>query len=155
VTSDLTSSVRLALARVVVERGRQARLAIRGGSMLPLLREPMTIGVEALRHPARVGDVLVFRAGDVYVAHRVLRRCVGSYVTSGDAVPDVVEHVDSGDVLGRVTAVWSDASPGAPRIDTLFHQLRGALYARARPARLALRRVIGRAMRLCRPKGIS
>jgi Peptidase S24-like len=153
VTPDLASGVRLALARVVVERGRQAKLAIRGVSMLPLLREPMTIGVEALRRPARVGDVLVFRAGDAYVAHRVLRRSGGSYVTSGDAVPDVVEHVDSGDVLGRVTAVWSDAYPGAARIDTPFHHLRGVLYARARPARLVLRRVIGRALRLFRLKG--
>ena len=105
------------------------------------------------RCPARVGDVLVFRAADAYVAHRVLRRFDGSYVTSGDAFPEVVEHVDSGDVLGRVTAVLSDASPGAVRIDTPFHQLRGVLYARARPARLALRRAIARTKRLCRPKG--
>jgi hypothetical protein len=153
VTPDLASGVRLELARVVVERGRQAKLAIRGVSMLPLLREPMTIVVEALRHPARVGDVLVFRAGDAYVAHRVLRRSGERYVTSGDAIPEVVEQVDSGDVLGRVIAVLSDANAGAVRIDTPFHHLRGVLYARARPARLALRRVIGRAMRLCRPKG--
>ncbi|MDB5042136.1 MAG: hypothetical protein JWN27_2862 [Candidatus Eremiobacteraeota bacterium] len=152
-TSDLASGVRLALARVVVERGRQAKLAIRGVSMLPMLREPMTIVVEALRCPARVGDVLVFRAGDAYVAHRVLRCSGASYVTSGDAFPEVVEHVDSGDVLGRVSAVLSDASPGAVRIDTPFHQLRGVLYARARPARLALRRAIARTKRLCRPKG--
>ncbi|MDB5093004.1 MAG: hypothetical protein JWO85_1105 [Candidatus Eremiobacteraeota bacterium] len=83
--SHRASGVRLALARVVVERGRQAKLAI--------------------------------------------------------------------PVLGRVIAIWSDASPGAARIDTPFHQLRGALYARARPVRLALRRVIGRALRLFRPKG--
>ncbi len=153
-TPDLTAGVWLALARVVVERGRQAKLAIRGVSMLPLLGEPMTIDVEALRHPARVGDVLVFRAGDTYVAHRVLRRFGERYVTGGDAYPEIVEHVDSADVLGRVSAVWSDARPGAVRIDTAFHRLRGLLYARARPARLAVRGVVGRALRLCRPKEI-
>jgi hypothetical protein len=149
-TSDLTAAVRLALARVVIERGRHVKLAIRGVSMLPLLREPMTVDVEALRQPARIGDVLVFRAGDVYVAHRVLRRSGERYVTSGDAYPEIVEHVDTSEVLGRVAAVWSDARPGAVRIDSPFHRLRGLLYARARPARLAVRRVIGRAQRLCR-----
>jgi hypothetical protein len=149
-TADLTADVRLALARVVVERGRNVKLAIRGVSMLPLLREPMTIDVEALRQPARIGDVLVFRAGDAYVAHRVLRRTGERYVTGGDAYPEIVEHVDRTDVLGRVAAVWSDARPGAVRIDSPLHRLRGLLYARSRPARLAIRRVIGRALRLCR-----
>jgi hypothetical protein len=149
-TSNVVAAVRLALPRLVIERGRHAKLAIRGVSMLPLLREPMTIDVEALRQPARIGDVLVFRAGEVYVAHRVLRRCGDRYVTSGDANPEIVEHVDPADVLGRVAAVWSDARPGAVRIDSRFHRLCGLLYARARPARLAVRRVIGRARRLCR-----
>jgi Peptidase S24-like len=149
-TSDLVAAVRLALPRLVIERGRHAKLAIRGVSMLPLLREPMTIDVEAVRHPARIGDVLVFRVGDAYVAHRVLRRCGERYVTSGDAYPEIVEHVDRADVLGRVAAIWSNAGPGAVRIDSPFHRLCGLLYARARPARLAVRRVIGRALRMCR-----
>lgn len=151
-TPELTADVRLALARVAVESGRHAKLAIRGVSMLPLLREPMTIDVEPLRRPARVGDVLVFRAGDAYVAHRVLRRSGDRYVTSGDGCPEIVEHVDARDVLGRVNAVWSGPHPGGTRIDTPLHRLRGLLYARGRPARVAFRDAAGRALRLFRRK---
>jgi hypothetical protein len=152
VTADigtgLDAATRLAVARVAVEHGRLVRLAIRGRSMLPLLREPMTIEVRALRGAARTGDVLVFRAGDVYVAHRVIGRAGEVYFTCGDAQPDVVERVEPAELLGRVEAVWSDASPGAVRVDSAFHRLRGLLYAHVRTARLLARRLAGRVRRL-------
>lgn len=143
----LSAATRLAVARVAVEGGRGARLAIRGGSMLPLLREPMTIDVRALRRRARIGEVLVFRAGEAYVAHRVVGHAGAICLTSGDAQPEVVERVAPADVLGVVEAVWSDDSPAAVRVDTAVHRWRGLLYARARTARLAARRVIARLAR--------
>ncbi|MEA2666163.1 MAG: hypothetical protein QOI11_3107, partial [Candidatus Eremiobacteraeota bacterium] len=113
----------------------------------PLLREPMTIDVRALRRRPRIGEVLVFRAGDAYVAHRVVGRAGAVCLTSGDAQPEVVERVAPADVLGLVEAVWSDGSPAAVRIDTAFHRWRGLLYARAGTARLAARRLAARLAR--------
>ncbi len=148
VTPELGAATRLAVARLAVERGSCARLAIRGRSMLPMLREPMTIDVRALRRRARIGDVLVFRAGDAYIAHRVVGSAGETYLTSGDGQPDVVERVEPADVLGLVEAVWSDASPAALRVDSALHRLRGLLYAHLRTARLVARRIAGRARRL-------
>jgi hypothetical protein len=134
----------LTLPRIAIDRGLPVRLAIRGGSMLPLLRDSMAIEVEGLREPARVGEILVFRYGCAYVAHRVLRRLGDRYVTTGDAQPEVVELVDAPDVLGRVRAVWSDGSSSAARVDTLAHRLHGLLLVRARPVRLFIRTIAGR-----------
>jgi len=133
----------LGVARMVVEHGWCARLAVRGGSMRPLLREPMTLDVVALDGAPRLGDVLVFRLGDDYVAHRLVGRRGNAYVTSGDAHPENVEYVNPAEVLGRVRAVWSDATPTAQRVDTDLHRALGFLYARVRPFRLVVRRLIG------------
>jgi hypothetical protein len=145
---EIAPLTRLAVARIAVEGGRRVKLAIRGGSMLPLIHEPMTLDVGPLQRPARIGELVVFRCGDAYVAHRVVRRSATRYVTSGDACPETVEEVDAADVLGRVEAIWSDASRGAVRVDTALHRLLGTIYARARPVRLVLRNIMGRAQRL-------
>ena len=150
--TGLAAATRLAVARVAVERGRVAHLALRGRSMLPLLREPMMLEVRALRRPARIGDVLVFRAGDTYVAHRVVGRAGASYLTSGDAQPGVVERVAPADLLGRVEAVWSDPSRDAVRVDSPVHRLRGLLYARARIPRRIVWAVAARLRRFRRAK---
>jgi hypothetical protein len=91
--------------------------------------------------------VLVFRAGEAYVAHRVVGYAGPICLTSGDAQPEVVERVAPADVLGLVAAVWSDGSPQAVRVDRAFHRWRGLLYARLRTARLAARRLAARLAR--------
>ena len=133
----LDAATRLAVARLAVDGGHAARLAIRGGSMLPTLREPMAIDVRAPRRRPRTGDVLVFRDGDAYVAHRVVGRAGAAYLTSGDAQPEVVERVAPATMLGLVEAVWSDASPEARRVDTACSSppARGVLRPRPNRAR--------------------
>ena len=151
-TAQIADATALAVARVVVESGRRARLALRGESMLPMFHEPMTIDVVALRRPARIGDILVFRVGDAYVAHRVIaRRMPNGYVTAGDGNSEQVEEVSAADVLGRVDAVWSDASSGADRIDTISRRLRGTLYARARHMRMIVRAAVRSIVKRRRP----
>jgi hypothetical protein len=112
--------------------------------MLPLLREPMVVEVAALRRPARLGEILVFTEGENYVVHRVVARRVAGYVTAGDANGSRTEEVAEDAILGRVEAVWSDASPSARRVDGLRFRLRGAWYTHGRPLRLALWRVLAR-----------
>ena len=129
---------RAAVAQVVVESGRTARLALRGTSMLPLLRERMALEVRAVGRGARVGDVLVFAQGESYVAHRVVGRRGVDYLTCGDAQPEITEQVAPAAVLGRVVAVWSDLSGDARRVDDWRHRLRGQWYGRGWRLRAAL-----------------
>ncbi len=70
---------------------------------------------------ARVGDILVYRAGDATtIAHRVIaRRAGGSFVVCGDACPaSERSDVRPAEAIGRVEAVVRrglELSPPAPR----------------------------------------
>jgi hypothetical protein len=145
------------IARVATESGRRVRFAMRGRSMLPLLREPMILDVAPLAGRPSVGDVIVFAWGDVQAAHRVIGYDEGRYVASGDAQPEVREHVGPSAVLGRVESVWENDSPSARRVDTGLHRLRGQWFARAHPmrrqaarARALARSAVRRLLRLTR-----
>jgi hypothetical protein len=120
------------------------RMPIVGCSMQPSLGEPMILQIGPAAG-ARTGDVLIFRSGDTHVAHRIIGETPGTYHTSGDAQPHVVEAVRAQQVVGRVVAVWSDGSPTATRVDGRMHRLRGWYYARFHAVRRAVRIVRMRA----------
>ena len=105
------------------------RMGIHGASMLPSLATPMVLQL-GNAHGARIGDVLVFWNGEVDVAHRVVAIEANGFRTAGDAQPHVVEAVPFERVVGRVVAVWSDASAGGRRVDDRRHRLRGWYFAR-------------------------
>lgn len=140
--SDETRAIALSM---LLENGSRARFAMRGRSMLPLLREPMVLEVER-NAPVRFGDVLVFRGPEKTTAHRVIRRVPGAWITGGDAQA-WCERVPDADVLGRVVAVRRDRSPGAPRVDGLLWHARGRARALRHLAVLArgslVRRIAG------------
>jgi hypothetical protein len=131
------------VARIAAEAGRQVRFAMRGGSMLPLLHEPMILDVAPLTRRANVGDVLVFAYGEIQIAHRVIRVGEEHYITNGDAQALARERVPARDVLGRVAAVWENTSPAARRIDRGTYRLRGWCYAHGYPVRWAAARSRG------------
>lgn len=108
------------------------RIRVRGGG--PFLREPMTL---ELGPPGklRLGDVIAFRYGDRKLAHRIVRLANDEFWTASDARPWQVEHVRPDDVFGKVTAVWSDSSATAYRIDGRLYHARGWLAARLHPMR--------------------
>lgn len=60
------------------------RWRLRGSSMMPTL--PLDCQIEIAPLPARVrlGEVLVFAAGDALIAHRLVRRSRGRWITQGD-----------------------------------------------------------------------
>lgn len=142
------------LARFVSTRGKRARIAITGASMEPALRAGMVVDVEALTARPRIGDILVFQSERNLVAHRLTgvvlrprmqRSAAGTqrrfderierYITSGDAYPERSERVPPQRVVGRVSAVWSSAEPGAKRVDGPLFDLLGVSIARRRRRR--------------------
>lgn len=114
---------RYAAASLLLDKGN-LRMPIHGRSMAPSIVDPMVLQIGSARR-VRIGDVIVFRRDDVRVAHRVIAFDRHGCTTSGDAQPHVMEYVSHGSVLGRVVAIWSDASAGARQ------QTRWAVYARA------------------------
>jgi hypothetical protein len=128
-----TFDQRSAAAALLRDRG-VLRMSMRGRSMLPALSDRMVLQIGPATN-VRIGDILVFAQGDVRVAHRVVGIERGGFRTAGDAQPEVVESVSRDDVLGRVVAIWSDASAAARRVDRTSHRLRGWYLARFHPVR--------------------
>ena len=114
-----------------------ARLAMRGVSMEPLLREGMVLRVGQYSGPARIGDVVIFRGADKLIAHRVIAVTAAGVKTSGDAQPHIVEEVAHRDVLAKVQAVYASDAPDAPRIDGRAFGLHAQYYSQCHRLRAA------------------
>ena len=77
----------------------------KGISMLPLLRQGKDLFIVEKKGPERCksGDVLLFRRGDDYVLHRVIRVREKDYVLLGDNSVKPETGVTDEDVLGIMT----------------------------------------------------
>lgn len=94
---------------VDLAREHPLTVILRGGSMMPTLRDGQRLAVGAARH-YWPGDVVVFRRGDgVLCVHRVLgyrwHRGEVAYVTRGDAAVQGDAPVGRSQVLGRLVDV--------------------------------------------------
>lgn len=107
--------------RAIFEAHRRERTSawIRGagGSMRPLIEPGDWLHVAFGDAPRRLGEILVYPAGDVLVAHRLVGRVRSQgrslLVTKGDALPACDPPLAPGDVLG-VVRVRRRAGGGRP-----------------------------------------
>ena len=147
-----------AFVRSVMRHHDAARMAMRGTSMLPLLREPMVLTIAPLRGRAPIGAILVFEGPRQLVAHRVVGYAGDDHVTAGDNTAGVRERVAPAEIIGVVREVWSENGPQARRLDgrlfrarglahALFHRLRSLDPKRHPQAFAALVRAAGAALR--------
>src|SRR5437667_205988 len=89
------SSIFGQLVRDLEESGFGFRFQARGRSMLPTIRDGEILQVERV-DPAtlRVGDIVLFRSGGEFKAHRVIRNRKECFLTRGDAssTPGISEN---------------------------------------------------------------
>ena len=77
-----------------------------GTSMYPMLRNRKdTIVVTPTQARLKKYDVALYRRGDSYVLHRVIKVLPDSYVIRGDNCA-LKEYVPNSSVLGKLTEVW-------------------------------------------------
>ena len=77
-----------------------------GVSMYPMLRDRRdTIVVTPTQARLKKYDVALYRRGDSYVLHRVIKVLPDSYVIRGDNCA-LKEYVPNSSVLGKLTEVW-------------------------------------------------
>ena len=105
---------------------------MKGRSMLPDLREGMTLHLSPAPARLRVGEIVVFRAGERLVAHRIVRVFDDAVVCAGDAQPDCLERVERDAVIAKVENVY-DAFGN--RIHGVAFRLRGLVRAHTRRLR--------------------
>ena len=104
----LTAAAWTPLLREALAREGRFRLSLRGTSMLPTLPVECEIEVAPLPQRAHLGSLVVFAAGDILIAHRLVRRAGGQWVMQGDGrwVPD--PPVEPEHILGVVVAAYQD-----------------------------------------------
>ncbi len=125
-----------ALAAEILESGHSLRFRARGASMRPFLRDGDLLHVQPVSLPAiRRGDVVLCRAGDHLVAHRVIniRREHGQFIliVQGDALAYPDGRIFPDQVLGRVVTVERDGRP--IRMDTLLQRHLGLAWMTLAP----------------------
>lgn len=123
------------VVRLLSDAQAQPKVAMRGTSMTPLLREPMVLKLGPSGATDKVGDILVFERSGELVAHRITKIRQDVVQTCGDAVPWSPEQPPRDSIVGKVVAVLADDTDGAARIDTWSFRVRGLYAAYARPLR--------------------
>jgi hypothetical protein len=125
------------LASELLRQRQGVRCRTAGSSMFPLIRSGSVVQVEPVAlESLRRGDVILFRAGDALVAHRLVDQGrgggAGRLATRGDAFPRrVIEEVDPSQVLGRVVAI--QRGPWQIRIDAGLGRLCSTMLAALSP----------------------
>lgn len=76
--------------------------------MLPTLPPDCEIEIVSLPAVVRLGDLVVFVAGDTLVAHRLVHRSRGRWITQGDACQTPDRPWDPALALGTVRAAYLD-----------------------------------------------
>ncbi len=87
-----------------------------GCSMLPLLRQRRDV-IEIRPKPAgrcRKYDVVLYRRGEKYILHRVLKVLPGGYIIAGDHNAFVERDVTDAMILGVMTRVIRDGKSVRP-----------------------------------------
>ncbi len=109
------------------------RVPVVGRSMLPVLPPGVSVDVRPLAASPEPGAILVYRAGDRIVIHRLIRVSRDGdrvrYLTRGDASLNDDPPIDPACVLGEAVVVhtrWFSS-----RLDTPVRRRSGAIFSRA------------------------
>ena len=93
------------LVQEFLDTGNSFRFQARGRSMWPTIRDGEFLHVEPLGdRQLRLGEVVLFRRGGVFKAHRVIRRNRDFVLVRGDACIDSDGWIAVAEILGRVVA---------------------------------------------------
>ncbi len=95
------------LLQVFFQSGRYVTLRVRGWSMGYTLGPSREIAVRPLVHRPRLGDVVLLKTRDTFIAHRIILAMPDgrSYITKGDNCAAADAQVSCNDILGLVIGI--------------------------------------------------
>lgn len=96
------------IEKVLSEEGVYVSCVV-GHSMEPMLYERRdTVAVVPVKERLKKYDVALYRVGEQYVLHRVVKVLPDSYVFCGDNCIELEKGIADNDILGKLTKVWRD-----------------------------------------------
>ena len=121
-----------------------------GTSMLPLLRAGRDI-IE-IRRPGsgrrRKYDVVLYRRGEMYILHRIVRVLPDGYIISGDHNTFVERDITDNEILGVMTRVIRDGKSVTP--DTFLYRCYVRIWCAPGRVRILILRCLGKARAVIR-----
>jgi hypothetical protein len=118
------------LVRAALDRGQRVRMTVSGSSMMPFLRDSDIVELEPASQ-LRLGDMVLVRAGERYVLHRLVCIKGASFFLRGDAQLWCEGPFTAENVLGRVTVAWRKGRTRS--FDRKFWRAAGLLWLHANP----------------------
>jgi hypothetical protein len=94
----------LDLIEDLLKEGKTVRLKIKGGSMSPLLKDGLTqVDLSSpLNKEIKPGALVLFKYGEGFILHRIIRRKNNNLVIRGDNLFQSQEKAEIKDVIGIV-----------------------------------------------------
>ena len=132
----------------LLKRDGKVMTHVVGNSMMPLLldRESIVVVEDAERVPPRRGDVVLYKTGETYILHRVLRIEPEKFVIRGDNTW-TLEHVPKTALLGTMTGFCRHPDDSFVHRDNVLYRLYRMVLPAIRWSRRSLgllKRVIGK-----------
>ena len=122
--------------------------------MEPLLSERRdTVAVSPLSERAKKYDVVLYRRGDKYIFHRVVKVLPDSYVICGDNCIALEKGITDADIIGKMTSLHR--ANKEINLNGTVYKAYSVCAVMARPLRSVARRgksALGKAFRKCKKK---
>ena len=126
------------IEKVLSEEGVYVSCVV-GHSMEPMLHERRdTVAVVPVTERLKKYDVALYRMGEQYVLHRVVKVLPDSYVFCGDNCIELEKGIADNDILGKLTKVWRDEE------EMKLSGFKYGFYCRARVLGFLPRKIIRR-----------
>jgi len=118
----------------LLKEGKEVTIPVKGGSMLPLIREGKdTVVLEGVEGGTPEGmpvrrvkpyDIVLFRLNGKYIVHRILSEEDGVFAIQGDGVLRNVEYCPPDNIFGRVKLILRNGNrpvdPGSGKMMRLW-----------------------------------
>lgn len=121
-----------------------------GVSMMPMLRDRRdTIVVSAVSERLKKYDVALYRRGEEYVLHRVVKVLPDSYVICGDNCVNLEYGIKDEDVIGKLSIFYR----GKKLISTdknKFYRIYSVMICATHPVRVLFSRTKSEVFRACK-----
>ncbi len=122
-----------------------------GRSMMPLLRQRRDLIEIHAKGPGRCKkyDVVLYKRGDKYILHRILKVLPDGYIIAGDNNTFLETDIKDENILGVMTRVIRDGRQVTS--DNVLYRMYVHLWCDLYPARMLLIRLKRKAYRVIKP----
>jgi signal peptidase I len=104
-TNDRSNSATFSeLARALLNLGISFRFQAKGRSMIPTITDGDVLHVESVKpYGLKLGDIVLYKQGAEFKAHRIIRKRGDLFSTRGDAGVDI-DKIRPEQIVGKVIA---------------------------------------------------